>query len=79
MLTLMTKRTIDENRPKLSGVYGICLKNKAQNVPIFHDWGYFDKPKKGDTYRYNDKTYVVVGFNGIPPLGEILMFEVKED
>lgn len=59
----------------LSGVYGIFLRDTNQSVPIFHDWAHFDKPTRGDRYSYNDRHYVVVGFNGIPPLGEIIMFE----
>lgn len=66
------------NKPMFSGVYGICLKDKTQSVPVFRDWGYFESPRRGDIHTYNDKHYVVVGFNGIPPLGEILMFEIKD-
>ncbi len=76
-MTAVMEKKITTNKPMLSGVYGICLKDKNQSVPVFRDWGHFESPRRGDIHSYNGKQYIVIGFNGIPPLGEILMFEIE--
>lgn len=65
-------------KPRLSGVYATYLKRRWHNSPIFHDWLYYDKPKISDRYVFDHVTYTVVGFSGVPPLGEIIMYEIKE-
>lgn len=78
----MSKKQLDyiplASRPMLSGVYSIFLKHKNRSVPTFFDCQYFERPRRGDRHIYNGKQYVVVGFNGIPPLGEIIMFEYQD-